>query len=265
MATVRLVLTKPINASLQAKTLDTGAWDVIYFTRIENGKQVGDIERLGRCVNIETAVGDYYSEELWDGIDGDDANWGVYLNNTKTEDSGAVKITNIDSNNGGYMFLRDSNDLSTNLTIGATYSLTAVSKVDTGSVTWTVRDGGSPFVDYNATTTTSTSYEDVVINFTANHAENVNLYSDELSSSTWIKNISLKQVVTVGSNQYLVDVEVDSTAQTPNDGDFIFFGKENKVNISGVRGYFSEVKMNNDSNGPAKLFSVGSEIAQSSK
>ena len=64
MATVRLVLTKPINASLQAKTLDTGAWDVIYFTRIENGKQVGDIERLGKCVNIETAAGDYFSEEL---------------------------------------------------------------------------------------------------------------------------------------------------------------------------------------------------------
>ena len=63
MATVKLVLTKPVNTSLQAKSLssasntsnmDTGAWDVIYFTRIVNGKQSGDIYRLGKCIGIQT-------------------------------------------------------------------------------------------------------------------------------------------------------------------------------------------------------------------
>ena len=80
-----------------------------------------------------------------------------------------------------------------------------------------------------------------------------------------IDNISVKDVTTTTSSQYLVDVEVDSTAQTPNANDFIFFGKENKVCISGVKGYYAEVEMKNDSTGKAELFSVGSEMTSSSK
>lgn len=64
---------------------------------------------------------------------------------------------------------------------------------------------------------------------------------------------------------YTVHIDVDDKAQTPNNGDFIFFGKENKINISGVRGYYAEVEMKNDSSSAAKLFSVGSEMSQSSK
>ena len=78
--------------------------------------------------------------------------------------------------------------------------------------------------------------------------------------------LSLKEVCAVASSdKYVVEVEVDLDAQTPDDGDFIFFGKENKVNISGVRGYYAEVDMRNDSSSAAKLFSVGSEISKSSK
>ena len=66
-------------------------------------------------------------------------------------------------------------------------------------------------------------------------------------------------------NNYTVHVEMDDTAQTPNSGDYIFFGKENKVNISGVRSYYAEVEMKNDSYNAAKLFSVGSEATSSSK
>jgi hypothetical protein len=68
-----------------------------------------------------------------------------------------------------------------------------------------------------------------------------------------------------GSDNYTVHIDVDDKAQTPNGGDFIFFGKENKINISGVRGYYAEVEMKNDSSSAAKLFSVGSEMTQSSK
>ena len=64
---------------------------------------------------------------------------------------------------------------------------------------------------------------------------------------------------------YIVDVETEGLAQTPDAGDFIFFGKENKINVSGVRGYYAEVEMKNDSTQAAKLFSVGSEVSQSSK
>ena len=68
-----------------------------------------------------------------------------------------------------------------------------------------------------------------------------------------------------GVNEYVITIHVDSTAQTPDPNDFIFFGKENKVNISGVRGYYAELEMRNDSSSQAKLFTVGSEIAESSK
>ena len=67
------------------------------------------------------------------------------------------------------------------------------------------------------------------------------------------------------ANTYSVSVDVDPTAQTPDKNDFIFFGKENKVNISGVRGFYAEVEMKNDSSSAAKLFSVGSEVSLSSK
>ncbi len=145
MATVKLVLTKPINASLQAKSLssasstlnmDTGAWDIIYFTRILNGKQSGDIYRLGKCIGIQTDAGTY--------------------------------------SNG----------------------------------------------------------------------------SDS---------------ITVTSNQYLVEVEADETAQTPDASDFIFFGKENKVNTGGIKGYFAEVEMKSDSTSASNMFSVNSEVTISSK
>ena len=68
-----------------------------------------------------------------------------------------------------------------------------------------------------------------------------------------------------GSSTYNISVEADETAQTPDDGDYVFFGKENKVNISGVRGYYAEVEMRNDSSSKGELISVGSEMSTSSK
>ena len=71
--------------------------------------------------------------------------------------------------------------------------------------------------------------------------------------------------VSSDANTYTINVDADATAQTPDANDFIFFGKENKINISGVRGYYAEVEMKNDSSSAAKLFSVGSEMSPSSK
>ena len=67
------------------------------------------------------------------------------------------------------------------------------------------------------------------------------------------------------SNSYVLDIDVDEKAQVPGVNDFVFFGKENKINISGVRGYYAEVEMKNDSSESAKLFSVGAEMIPSSK
>ena len=46
---------------------------------------------------------------------------------------------------------------------------------------------------------------------------------------------------------------------------FISFAKEKKVNTSNLVGYYADVKFINDSTKKAELFSVGSQITQSSK
>ena len=47
--------------------------------------------------------------------------------------------------------------------------------------------------------------------------------------------------------------------------DFIIFVKDNVVNTSSLIGYFAEAEFINYSNTPAELFSVGSEVVESSK
>lgn len=71
--------------------------------------------------------------------------------------------------------------------------------------------------------------------------------------------------ITPGIDTYTLTVNVESGVQTPGAGDFIFFGKNNKIGTSGVVGYFTEVEMKNDSLSNAELFAVNSEITQSSK
>ena len=47
--------------------------------------------------------------------------------------------------------------------------------------------------------------------------------------------------------------------------DYFFFVKDNNVNDSGVLGYYSQVKIENDSTEKAELFAVGAEVFESSK
>ena len=71
--------------------------------------------------------------------------------------------------------------------------------------------------------------------------------------------------ITMDKTTYTIDVDVDEDVQTPDVGDYIFFGKDNKIGTAGVVGYFTEVEMRNDSISGAELFAVSSEVTQSSK
>ena len=51
----------------------------------------------------------------------------------------------------------------------------------------------------------------------------------------------------------------------PSDGDYIMFGKNKSVNSSDVKGYYANVKFKNESKGKVELFSIGSEVSESSK
>jgi len=56
-----------------------------------------------------------------------------------------------------------------------------------------------------------------------------------------------------------------SAAQIPTTSHFIFFSKDNIVNMSTVLGYYAEVKLKNNSTTEAELFSIGCDVFESSK
>ena len=61
----------------------------------------------------------------------------------------------------------------------------------------------------------------------------------------------------------MVDCESDLTPPTTND--FIFFSKNNVINISAVKGYYSLIEFKNNSTSATEMFSVGCDISESSK
>jgi|TARA_R110000824_G_scaffold57710_5_gene156862 hypothetical protein len=58
---------------------------------------------------------------------------------------------------------------------------------------------------------------------------------------------------------------VDSNISTPVDASYIMFAKDKKANTTSLSGYYADVKFVNNSKEKAELFSVGSEITESSK
>jgi len=51
----------------------------------------------------------------------------------------------------------------------------------------------------------------------------------------------------------------------PTAGDYIMFGKNKAVNSSDVKGYYANIKFVNKRKDKVELFSIGSEVSQSSK
>ena len=72
--------------------------------------------------------------------------------------------------------------------------------------------------------------------------------------------------VTVVGNGYLtIDENNPTGGQAPLLGDYILFAKNHAINTSSLVGYFADVKFENNSTEKIELFSVGSEITESSK
>lgn len=155
MAVITLTIPGIINVSLQQKDQEillegTQAMDIIYFARMSNGIQVGDIIRLGECVGIESC--DNCTATL-------DPDTGLQLLDPDT----GIGIVN-----------------------------------DPGTI--------------------------------------ISIYIDDALQ-----------------------------VETPLAGDYIFFGKETKVGMSGLNGYYAKIKMVNPDNNKIELFAVSSEVTVSSK
>ena len=71
-------------------------------------------------------------------------------------------------------------------------------------------------------------------------------------------------VIGVTSNTVTVRYD-DHIVSPPPDTAFISFAKDKKVNTTSLLGHYMEVKFVNDSSGKVELFSIGSEVSESSK
>jgi hypothetical protein len=64
---------------------------------------------------------------------------------------------------------------------------------------------------------------------------------------------------------YTITADIDPSQIRPTLASFILFSKTANVNTSGLKGYYAEAQIKNDSTEYAELFLVGSEIFESSK
>lgn len=73
-------------------------------------------------------------------------------------------------------------------------------------------------------------------------------------------------ITTLGDGTVDITVGYDPTATAPpSQGDFISFVKDKRVNTSSLLGYYASVNFVNDSTDKIELFSVGSDVVESSK
>ena len=70
-------------------------------------------------------------------------------------------------------------------------------------------------------------------------------------------------------NETVIEANMDAALAgqygTPELGDFIMFSKDNKVNLSSLSGYYSSIKLRNNSKDEAEMFSVAADFIESSK
>ena len=95
-------------------------------------------------------------------------------------------------------------------------------------------------------------------------------YSNPTESSGFTvssENILIGDIESINNNSTTTTIKVNCELNLvpPTLSSFIFFSKDNVVNMSSVRGYFGLVEFKNNSTSNIELFSVGCEISESSK
>ena len=80
-----------------------------------------------------------------------------------------------------------------------------------------------------------------------------------------VKGISNTTALDNGTETTTLTCEIDESTVAPTTSDFIFFSKDNKVNLTSLLGYYASIKFKNNSPNKAEMFSIGCEIAESSK
>lgn len=88
-------------------------------------------------------------------------------------------------------------------------------------------------------------------------------YSVDYDNSSVIK---VGKVIFIDKTNNAIGVEGNLNIKPPNASDFIFFTKDNLVNLSNIKGYYAEIKMvSTEHNRKSELFSVNLAADESSK
>ena len=66
-------------------------------------------------------------------------------------------------------------------------------------------------------------------------------------------------------NEYSLTTNIGNSTPRPANGSYIMFSKDPRANQAGLKGYYAEVEMQNNSTEAAELFTVSSEVFESSK
>lgn len=86
--------------------------------------------------------------------------------------------------------------------------------------------------------------------------------SYKVSSGTG-KKIGVVRAINQSTNTITVDIPDVEASPTTND--YYYFVKSTIANYSGLTGYYAEIKFTNNKTSKAELFSLGSEVVESSK
>ena len=85
-------------------------------------------------------------------------------------------------------------------------------------------------------------------------------YTDDPEGDIIVK---VGEAITV--TRYTITCYIEEKTLRPTTESFILFSKDNKTNMTSLTGYFMNVTMKNDSDEYAEIFSVGTEVFESSK
>jgi len=73
------------------------------------------------------------------------------------------------------------------------------------------------------------------------------------------------KILSIDQNTNTIICEITTSQERPTESSFILFSKDNTQNTGSLLGYFARLQFRNDSTEYAEIFSIGSEVFDSSK
>lgn len=95
--------------------------------------------------------------------------------------------------------------------------------------------------------------------------------STQIGDTAWYLDSVSEQVIELGiitNIDYglnIIYIDLIPGTTPPDNTDFIFYESSPIISIGSLKGYYAEVQFRNDSTNRAELFSIGSEVFESSK